>query len=50
MKKLRKVFLVIQRKLICLLNYISPKMYMLSYCKYLQKIGVIFTGGYDQTI
>ncbi len=44
MRKIRKIFLVIYRRLICLLNYFSTRMYMSRYCRYLNKIGIRCVG------
>ena len=40
MNKVKKIFSVIERKCICILNYISPKLYMDIYYEYLKKIGI----------
>ena len=44
MKKIKKIMLVIQRKIICFVNYISPRKYMTLYSSYLKKIGVNIKG------
>lgn len=44
MSKLIKVLLVIERKMIALLNYFSPAKYMNFYTRYLAKIGVNMMG------
>lgn len=38
--KIRKIWLVLQRKMIGLLNYFSPNLYMKFYSRYLKKIGI----------
>lgn len=43
-KKIVKIFSVIQRKTIHLIDYFSPKRYMKHYNKYLKKIGVNVIG------
>lgn len=44
MKKIIKIFLVLERKFIHMINYFSPRIYMKIYSKYLTKLGVNLTG------
>lgn len=45
MRKIKKVIWVIERKLIALFNYVSPRVYMKLYAKYLKNIGIKMGGG-----
>ena len=44
MNKIRKVMLLIERKVIGILNNVSPKLYMPLYVRYLKRIGIQFSG------